>query len=167
MKDNNTSKNEGRVQLRTIDETVDELVGKEHLYGLIYEPGNTDELEVSGIVSKTLDTLTDREKEVIKRRFLSDETLQTIATAMGVGRERVRQVEAVALRKLRHPDRIRNLTEIAYSLGVITNNDDEKERKRKMEKEKKYKELEEKRLDFNEWIKESTPNNPLRLLFHA
>ena len=159
--------NERYIELRTIDETVENLVGKEHLYGLIYEPDNSDKLEVGEVISKVLDTLTDREKEIIRRRFLSNETLQTIATAMGVGRERVRQVEAVALRKLRHPDRIRNLTEIAYSLGVITDNDDEKEHKRQIGKEKKYKELQKERLDFNEWIKETIGDNPLRLLFHA
>ena len=165
MKDKLT--NERYIELRTIDETVENLVGKEHLYGLIYEPDNSDKLEVGEVISKVLDTLTDREKEIIRRRFLSNETLQTIATAMGVGRERVRQVEAVALRKLRHPDRIRNLTEIAYSLGVITDNDDEKEHKRQIGKEKKYKELQKERLDFNEWIKETIGDNPLRLLFHA
>ena len=159
--------NERYIELRTIDETVENLVGKEHLYGLIYEPDNSDKLEVGEVISKVLDTLTDREKEIIRRRFLSNETLQTIATAMGVGRERVRQVEAVALRKLRHPDRIRNLTEIAYLLGVITDNDDEKEHKRQIGKEKKYKELQKERLDFNEWIKETIGDNPLRLLFHA
>ena len=165
MKDKLT--NERYIELRTIDETVENLVGKEHLYGLIYEPDNSDKLEVGEVISKVLDTLTDREKEIIRRRFLSNETLQTIATAMGVGRERERQVEAVALRKLRHPDRIRNLTEIAYSLGVITDNDDEKEHKRQIGKEKKYKELQKERLDFNEWIKETIGDNPLRLLFHA
>ena len=165
MKDKLT--NERYIELRTIDETVENLVGKEHLYGLIYEPDNSDKLEVGEVISKVLDTLTDREKEIIRRRFLSNETLQTIATAMGVGRERVRQVEAVALRKLRHPDRIRNLTEIAHSLGVITDNDDEKEHKRQIGKEKKYKELQKERLDFNEWIKETIGDNRLRLLFHA
>lgn len=54
-------------------------------------------------IDKALTKLKPREREVIERRFLGDEpvTLQDIGNAWGVSRERVRQVEEVALRKLR------------------------------------------------------------------
>ena len=64
---------------------------------------------------KVLATLTLREEMVIRRRAgLSNEnkmTLQQIADICGVTRERIRQIEAKALRKLSHPTRMRELNE--------------------------------------------------------
>jgi RNA polymerase primary sigma factor len=58
-------------------------------------------------------TLTPREERVIKMRFgLEDgteRTLEEVGQAFGVTRERIRQIEAKALRKLRHPGRSRQL----------------------------------------------------------
>jgi RNA polymerase primary sigma factor len=58
-------------------------------------------------------TLTPRERRVIERRFgLSDdndETLTAIGREIGVTRERIRQIESTALRKLRHPSRAKRL----------------------------------------------------------
>jgi RNA polymerase primary sigma factor len=58
-----------------------------------------------------LGTLSQREREVIKLRFgLEDgeeKTLEQIGQQFGVTRERIRQLEAKALRKLRHPSRNR------------------------------------------------------------
>ena len=60
-----------------------------------------------------LDTLTEREREVLEQRFgLSDgagRTLEEVGKQFQVTRERIRQIEAKALRKLRHPTRIRKL----------------------------------------------------------
>jgi RNA polymerase primary sigma factor len=60
-----------------------------------------------------LDTLTDRERQVLDYRFgLTDgysRTLEEVGKKFAVTRERIRQIEAKALRKLRHPTRIRKL----------------------------------------------------------
>ncbi|MQG07901.1 MAG: RNA polymerase sigma factor RpoD [SAR202 cluster bacterium] len=64
-------------------------------------------------VSEVLDTLTERESRVLQLRFgLEDgrgRTLEEVGREFGVTRERIRQIEAKALRKLRHPTRSRKL----------------------------------------------------------
>ena len=64
-------------------------------------------------VSNVLDFLTDREREVLEMRFGlkdgKDHTLEEVGKMFGVTRERIRQIEAKALRKLRHPSRSRSL----------------------------------------------------------
>ncbi|MFW5979985.1 MAG: RNA polymerase sigma factor RpoD [Bacillota bacterium] len=60
-----------------------------------------------------LDTLTDREKRILELRFgIKDgrnRTLEEVGKEFGVTRERIRQIEAKALRKLRHPSRSKKL----------------------------------------------------------
>ena len=62
---------------------------------------------------EVLDTLTERERQVLDHRFgLTDgysRTLEEVGKQFNVTRERIRQIEAKALRKLRHPTRIRRL----------------------------------------------------------
>jgi len=62
---------------------------------------------------KVLATLTPREEQVLRLRFgigePSDHTLEEVGTRFAVTRERIRQIEAKALRKLRHPSRARRL----------------------------------------------------------
>ena len=64
-------------------------------------------------LSEVLDTLTDREENVLRLRFgLEDgqsKTLEQVGQQFGVTRERIRQIEAKALRKLRHPSRSKQL----------------------------------------------------------
>jgi RNA polymerase sigma factor, sigma-70 family len=64
-------------------------------------------------ISEVLLTLTEREEKVVRLRFgLEDgktRTLEEVGQMFGVTRERIRQIEAKALRKLRHPSRSRKL----------------------------------------------------------
>lgn len=64
-------------------------------------------------LEEVLDTLTNREEKVLRLRFgLSDgraRTLEEVGQVFGVTRERIRQIEAKALRKLRHPTRSKKL----------------------------------------------------------
>ena len=63
--------------------------------------------------TKVLGTLTEREEKVLRMRFgigiKSDHTLEEVGQEFGVTRERIRQIEAKALRKLRHPSRSKRL----------------------------------------------------------
>ncbi|MBO4862221.1 MAG: RNA polymerase sigma factor RpoD [Firmicutes bacterium] len=64
-------------------------------------------------LNEVLATLTDREQEVLRLRFGLDDgrqrTLEEVGQQFNVTRERIRQIEAKALRKLRHPNRSRRL----------------------------------------------------------
>ncbi len=64
-------------------------------------------------VEEVLDSLTDRERKVMRLRFGLDDgrsrTLEEVGKEFGVTRERIRQIEAKALRKLRHPSRSKKL----------------------------------------------------------
>jgi RNA polymerase primary sigma factor len=69
--------------------------------------------EVSQRLADILDTLTPKEALVIKMRFglggAKESTLEEIGTVMGITRERVRQIESQALKKLRYPERLKKL----------------------------------------------------------
>ena len=62
---------------------------------------------------EVLDPLTDREQKVLRLRFGLDDgrprTLEEVGKEFNVTRERIRQIEAKALRKLRHPSRSKKL----------------------------------------------------------
>ena len=64
---------------------------------------------LSDQTAKVLATLTPREERVLRMRFgigeKSDHTLEEVGQDFAVTRERIRQIEAKALRKLRHPTR--------------------------------------------------------------
>jgi RNA polymerase primary sigma factor len=68
---------------------------------------------LSDIMAQTLSQLSAREERVIRMRFglgtSRDHTLEEVGQTFGVTRERIRQIEAKALRKLRHPSRSRIL----------------------------------------------------------
>ncbi len=89
-----------------------------HLGDFISDPGPTPYEQTSRQLLKehmeeVLATLSDREKKVLILRFgLEDgrpRTLEEVGAQFGVTRERIRQIEAKALRKLRHPSRSKKL----------------------------------------------------------
>ena len=79
-----------------------------------------------GAVKEVLDSLTPREAKVIRMRFgvdyMTDYTLEEVGKKFDVTRERIRQIEAKALRKLRHPsrsDRLISFVEISQNSSSI------------------------------------------------
>ena len=78
---------------------------------------NPEEVAASMILreqlEELLDDLSEREREVLRLRFCLEDghahTLEDVGKKFGVTRERIRQIEAKALRKLRHPSRSRRL----------------------------------------------------------
>lgn len=82
-----------------------------------------DQGKLATAVAASLGGLTKRERNVLRRRFGLDgeepETLATIGARMGVKQERVRQIEARALRKLRHPVKVRVLAEFSEDEATV------------------------------------------------
>ena len=159
-----TITNQKRIEFRTIDKTVDELVGNEHEYGLIYESdfyspkGDYDDLQ------KVLDTLMPKEKDVLIGRFLKGQTLKEVGLQIKTSVERVRQIEARALRKLRHPERINKLRNLAGLFGFQDEDEQstiEIQRKRADEDCKAWKERFEKRAkmrdEFEKLFRSTSP----------
>ena len=80
------------------------------------EPVETDleygvhQQDVARIVNEVLDTLTPREAKVLRLRWginlPHDRTLEEVGRLFDVTRERIRQIEAKAMRKMRHPARV-------------------------------------------------------------
>jgi RNA polymerase sigma factor (sigma-70 family) len=62
-----------------------------------------EQAQTKALVSEAVSTLTPREQEVIHMRFTDELTYDECGKRIGVTRERVRQIEATALRKMRHP----------------------------------------------------------------
>jgi RNA polymerase primary sigma factor len=69
--------------------------------------------DLTGHMSEVLSTLSPREEKVLRMRFgigeVKDHTLEEVGAFFNVTRERIRQIEAKALRKLRHPKRCKKL----------------------------------------------------------
>ncbi|MEW6110426.1 MAG: sigma-70 family RNA polymerase sigma factor [Nitrospirota bacterium] len=76
----------------------------------------TETKEISKHLYKILKTLTPKEEKVIRMRFGigtdKDHTLEEVGKYLSITRERVRQIEVSALRRLRHPSRMRTLREL-------------------------------------------------------
>ncbi len=93
-------------------------------------------------LNQMLGTLTEREEKVIRLRFGLDDgkpkTLEEVGQLFGVTRERIRQIEAKTLRKLRHPSRSRKLK--GYLIDSLPNQDKYKKNK-VVETSNKYKAL--------------------------
>jgi len=79
----------------------------------IAPPDATTSNNLKNQVSTVLETLTQREAKVLRMRFgigmNTDHTLEEVGQQFSVTRERIRQIEAKALRKLKHPSRSRKL----------------------------------------------------------
>jgi len=71
-------------------------------------------------INSALETLTPREEKVLRKRFgigeATDHTLEEVGQDFEVTRERIRQIEAKALRKLRHPSRSKKLRSFVESM---------------------------------------------------
>jgi RNA polymerase primary sigma factor len=74
---------------------------------------DTERNMVTELILRVLDTLSPREAEIVRMRFgigfEKNYTLEEIVNHLSITRERVRQIEAKALRKLKHPKRCRAL----------------------------------------------------------
>jgi len=83
-----------------------------------YLPSPEDHLlerETNQLVDDLLNKIRPREKDVLISRFQNDETYEEVGKKMDVSHERVRQIEATALRKLRHPAKL----EVLNKSGLI------------------------------------------------
>lgn len=79
--------------------------------------------QIHGAIERELEALPEREADVIRKRYYEGLTLKETGAAIGVGPERIRQLEAKALRKLRRPAPSRRLIACyseggAYSAGL-------------------------------------------------
>jgi RNA polymerase sigma factor (sigma-70 family) len=71
--------------------------------------------DVSTIVEQTLNTLSRREAKVLRMRFgigCEEHTLEEVGACLDLSKERVRQIEAKSMRKLRHPSRMDSLDQL-------------------------------------------------------
>jgi|TARA_R110002073_G_scaffold53515_1_gene138099 RNA polymerase sigma factor (sigma-70 family) len=68
-----------------------------------------EQLELSNTIRDVLLTLTAREERVIRERFLNEKKLSEVGQLFNVNSERIRQIEAKALRKMKHPKISREL----------------------------------------------------------
>ena len=77
--------------------------------------GDVEGQDRSKVIREILNKLTDRERTVLIDRYGLDDdvekTLEQVGQKLGITRERVRQIEAKAFRKLRHPSRSKKLKE--------------------------------------------------------
>ena len=131
--------------------------------GIYYTDINED---VEKGIDAALSTLTQREQDIILRRFRDGDTLESIAKDYGVTRERIRQTEAKSLRKLRRPA---SLYHIVYGEKGFSSYEKMKKaldvktaefQQTEQEYNAKIKELQEKQKQLS--ALEKTPNNELR-----
>lgn len=93
-------------------------------WAVYYPPTLEDKRDLellSKMVTKQLLSLTIREERILRLRLglnVEEETLEQVAVRYGVNRERIRQIEQKALRKLKHPSRSRKLRHFAGYAGI-------------------------------------------------
>lgn len=134
---------ETELLLDGIDESVseDELLNIEDPHDFIEE---LDKKEASRVIYGMLDTLCDREKKIILCRFVDDLTLEETGKKHCITRERVRQIEARALRKFRHPSRYNILMNYLECFDSLKSKEEilRKRKAERIERERKHKERE-------------------------
>lgn len=99
------------------DFLIDLLFGDNHTVDITYIENNFEE-NFKWVIEQDL---SERQQLVIKKRYVEGLTLESIGLILGVGRERVRQIEAKALRKLKHPS---ILAKLRFGKEVYTFQDD-------------------------------------------
>ena len=78
-----------------------------------YEMPEVLDFEIKNAITQVLSTLTPREERVIRERFFNNKTLEEVGQTFSVTRNRIRQIEAKALRKMKHPSRSEILKKVA------------------------------------------------------
>jgi len=105
--------NDQQIQRPIIDNKTTVQLSSSEIAGYIESNNQPDimleKIEEKSLVktamSNALGMLTDRERDIVTRRSVDGETFDSIASSEGVTRERIRQIEQKALRKLRHESR--------------------------------------------------------------
>ena len=104
-----------------------EIVPLEYVYNLaVSGPTSEDTVFLSELKKKVADilgSLTPREERVLRKRFgiglKRDYTLEEVGKELSVTRDRIRQIEARVLRKLRHPSKSNNLRNIVSDINEL------------------------------------------------
>ena len=95
----------GRIWRSRNEEPEQEVFGR---FPMWMNPPHEDRdtrIDLKRLFPAALETLTNREQKLLWCRFWADYTLDEVGLCFGVTRERIRQIEAKALRRLRHPSR--------------------------------------------------------------
>ncbi len=88
-----------------------------------------DRRDMNRLVSEAFETMSPREIKILRLRYWHDLTLEEVGHIFEVTRERIRQIESKALRKLRHPSRVDELRSFA---GLTQRAIDRVERRKKV-----------------------------------
>jgi RNA polymerase sigma factor (sigma-70 family) len=100
-------------------ETIDELIERTTAEDIF------EENQFKKRINDVLDSLTPRESKILRLRygldFDTEYTLEQVGSMFGYTRERIRQIEAKALRKMRHPSRTDSLRDNHYTLWDQSN----------------------------------------------
>jgi RNA polymerase primary sigma factor len=97
---------------------VDYLLGQPSSMMLPNPADEYQKKQASEVLKNVVGTLTEREQQVLSMHHEQEMTLDEIGDAFGISRERIRQIEARALRKLRHPDKAKKIKE-AYDINFV------------------------------------------------
>ena len=82
-------------------EGVLDLLSESHESSYLHDFSSVEKEQQSALIDKAMAMLTSREESVLRMRFYEDMTLEQVGKVLGVTRERIRGIEAKALRKMR------------------------------------------------------------------